>query len=161
VPEHNHVQLIEGIIARAQAKKWEQAKLEWGLANIYEAERGYPETCLCGHFPIIELCVLRNRINQSTVTVGNVCVKKFIGLPSNKIFEAVKRVRVDIKRSLNDETIDYAWERGWIPSKDKAFYKNINSKRNLTGAQRAWKTDVNNRVLFGVSASRPQPKTLG
>jgi len=72
------------------------------------------ETCLCGHYPIIELCVLGNRLNNKTATVGNCCVKKFIGLPSDRIFQAVKRVRKDATSSMNAEAIDCAFQRGWI-----------------------------------------------
>ena len=43
--------------------------------------------CLCSHFPIKEICVIRNRVNGVRAEVGNVCVKKFLGLPSGKIFE--------------------------------------------------------------------------
>jgi hypothetical protein len=65
-------QLTTEIIARSVATTWDAAKLEWSLLEVYEAEE--PETCLCGHFPIIELCVLSNRRNQAEATVGNCCV---------------------------------------------------------------------------------------
>jgi hypothetical protein len=78
--------LTEEIINRSQSKVWDMAKLEWSLHKIYEADE--PETCLCGHFPIIEICTLRNKLNGQFATVGNCCVKKFIGLPSDLIFQA-------------------------------------------------------------------------
>ncbi len=90
--------LITEIIQRSVSKTWDAAKLEWSLLEVYEADE--PETCLCGHFPIIELCVLVNRRNKHRATVGNCCVKKFIGLPSDKIFQAVKPIRKDGARSL-------------------------------------------------------------
>jgi len=96
--------LGQEIVARSVAKVWDTAKTEWGLHEIYEADE--PETCLCGHFPIIELCVLINRRNGQLATVGNCCVKKFMGLPSDLIFQAVKRVRADSGRSLNAESIE-------------------------------------------------------
>lgn len=74
--------LTEEIIALSEASTWNRAKLEWSLYEVYEAEE--PETCLCGHFPIIELCTLLNRYNGKFATVGNCCVKKFIGLPSGQ-----------------------------------------------------------------------------
>jgi hypothetical protein len=83
-------QLTKEIVARSDAKVWDAAKLEWALEEVYESEE--PDTCLCGHFPIIEICVLRNRVNKNTAIVGNCCVKKFIGLPSDRIFQAAKRV---------------------------------------------------------------------
>ena len=104
--------LTTEIIALSAAKTWPVAVKEWALDEVYEAEEA--ETCLCGHYPIIELCVLANRVNGHTATVGNCCVKKFIGLPSDKIFAAVKRVRKDGSKSLNEEAIDHARMRGWI-----------------------------------------------
>lgn len=70
--------LTQEIIALSQAKTWDVAKLEWILHEIYEAEE--PETCLCGHFPIIEICTLQNKLNSNFVTVGNCCVKKSGGI---------------------------------------------------------------------------------
>src|SRR5258708_39676889 len=105
-------QLTNEILGRSVARTWDEAKLEWSLLEVYEAEK--PETCLCGHFPIIELCVLHNRHNRVQVTVGNCCVKKFIGLPSDKIFQAVKRIRKDQSKSLNAEAIQHAFDRHWI-----------------------------------------------
>ena len=89
---------------------------------------------MCGHFPIIELCVLSNRVNANQATVGNCCVKKFIGLPSDKIFEAMKRIRNDSAKSANAETIQHAFERHWINEWEKNFYINIMRKRNLAEA---------------------------
>ena len=102
-------QLTGEILQRSVARTWDEAKLEWSLLEVYESEE--PETCLCGHFPIVELCVLLNRRNKNQATVGNCCVKRFVGLPSEKIFQAVKRVRKDTSKSLNAEAIQHAFKR--------------------------------------------------
>lgn len=75
-------QLTREILERSTATTWDAAKLEWTLHEVFESEE--PETCLCGHYPIIENCVLRNKTNGAFATVGNCCVKKFIGLPSDR-----------------------------------------------------------------------------
>jgi len=54
--------LTTEIVARSASKVWDAAKLEWVLHEVYEADE--PESCLCGHFPIIELCVLRNGVGE-------------------------------------------------------------------------------------------------
>ena len=105
-------QLTAEIIKRSQAKVWDAAKLEWALKEVYEAEE--PDTCLCGHFQIIEICALRNKLNGKGAVVGNCCVKKFVGLPSHKIFQAVKIVRKDTEKSLNAEAVQHAYDRDWI-----------------------------------------------
>jgi len=138
-------QLTTEILNHSVARTWDEAKLEWALLEVYEAEK--PETCLCGHFPIIELCVLINRRNRNQVTVGNFCVKKFIGLPSDKIFQAVKRIRKDQSKSLNAEAVQHAFDRHWINEWEKNFYFEIMRKRKLTPKQAAKKNEINVLVL--------------
>ncbi len=125
--------LFAEIIELSVAKTWKAAKLESGLLEVYEAEE--PEIGLCGHFPIIELCVLSNQRNRARATVENCCVKKFIGLPSDKIFHAEKRIRKEPSKSLNPEAIQHAFERGWINDWERNFYLDIKSKRNLSLSQ--------------------------
>ncbi|MBE4160105.1 hypothetical protein HJ102_22715 [Vibrio parahaemolyticus] len=125
--------LTEEIIKLSQSQLWDVAKSEWTLYEIYEADE--PERCLCGHFPIIEICTLKNKLNSNYATVGNCCVKKFIGLPSDKIFQAIKRVRKDDEKSLNAEAISHAYDKGWINDWEKSFYLDVMRKRKLTPNQ--------------------------
>lgn len=148
----NEYKLKEEIIALSESKVWTQAKLEWELDYIYFEDE--PETCLCGKTPIIEVCVLKNRRNGNNATVGNVCVKKFIGLPSNNIFQAVKRISEDIEKSLNLETINYAHNRKWISEKDFNFYSDIWRKQKLSPKQMNWKVKINQRILSKIRAAR-------
>ena len=146
-------QLFNEIIQLSEAGAWEQARLEWVLAEVYEAEE--PETCLCGHFPIIELCVLVNRQNMNTAIVGNICVKKFIGLPSDRIFQAVKRIRKDNSKSLNSEAIQHAYERRWINEWERDFYFDVMSKRKLSEKQETKKLSINALVLTRMKKHKP------
>jgi hypothetical protein len=72
---YNFATLKASILALSQATDWEVAKKEWALVEIYEADQ--PETCLCDHTPIIEICTIRNRLNSNNADVGNVCVKRY------------------------------------------------------------------------------------
>lgn len=136
--------LIEEILKLSTVQKWDVAKLEWSLKEVYEEDE--PCTCLCGHYPIIEICTLENRINKELATVGNCCVKKFIGLPSDKIFQAVKRVRKDREKSLNAEAIKYAFDRRWINKWENDFYLDIKQKRNLSDKQLKMKIRINEKM---------------
>ena len=91
--------LTQGIIHLSEANTWDEAKLEWELAEVYQQDE--PDTCLCCYFPINEIRVLRNKRNHQVTRVGNVCVKKFLGLPSYKIFDALRRIAEDESRALN------------------------------------------------------------
>jgi hypothetical protein len=72
-----------------------------GTWRKYFADQEAPGTCICGHFPIIEHCVLQNRLNGNEVVVGNVWVQKFLGLASGTIFEGLRRVMDNRERALN------------------------------------------------------------
>jgi hypothetical protein len=137
--------LGQEIVARSSANTWGKAKLEWVLDDVYEADE--PETCLCGHSPIIELCNLRNKLNGAIATVGNCCVKKFIGLPSDLIFQAVKRIRTNNTKSLNAEAINYARQKGWFTDWEETFYFDIMRKRKLSAKQKAQKIRINEKFL--------------
>ncbi len=141
----NEYKLQKEIIALSQAKNWEQARLEWDLEGVYYEDE--PDTCLCGHFPINEICTLRNRKNDNRATIGNVCVKRFLGLPSDRIFRAVKRVRRDSVKSLNEEAIEWAFLKGWINQWERDFYLDISRKRNLTDKQSNKKININKKLL--------------
>ena len=138
--------LIREIIAISEGKTWADAKLEWRLHEVIDSKE--PHTCLCGHFPITELCVIKNQRNQSTTTVGNVCVKKFLGLPSGLIFDAIRRIQADITKSLNAEALDYARQHGWLDAWQlDVFYPSVMRKRNLSERQMEKKVEANQRFL--------------
>jgi hypothetical protein len=88
---YNFIQLKKEILSLSKAEDWETARKEWALVEDYEADE--PETCLCGHFPIIEICEIRNRVTNALAEVGNRCVKRFLGFRSDLIFDALKRIR--------------------------------------------------------------------
>ncbi len=144
--------LIQEILSLSVADTWEFAKSEWELSEIYFSDE--PETCLCGHYPIIELCEIRNKKNQRITIVGNCCVNKFMGLPSEKIFQAVKRIRKDSEKSLNSETIELAYSKNWINDWEYKFYIDTLRKRLLTENQGLKRKQINEKVLFKINKDR-------
>lgn len=140
------------IIARSVADTWDEARLEWRIEDIYSEED--PDICLCGHSPITETCVLRNVRNRNSAVVGNVCVKKFLGLPSSKMFDAIKRIAKDDTGALNPEAIDHANSKGWINDWERSFYFDTWRKRNLTDRQLAKRVAIDNQVLARVRNAR-------
>lgn len=148
-------QLAQEILARSTAEVWDAAKLEWTLHEVFESQE--PETCLCGHYPIIENCVLRNKTNGAFATVGNCCVKKFLGLPSDLIFQAIKRVRADGDKSLNAEALEYAHGRGWVNDWERDFYLRTLRKRVMSDKQWAVKRKINAKFLLQMQHARTRP----
>lgn len=149
--------LMREITALSEASSWEEAVKEWKLQSIHFAPS--PQTCLCTHFPILEICTIENYLNQRSVDVGNCCVKKFIGLPSDKLFQAVKRVKKDVTKSLNQETLDYALEKGWITAWEHRFYRDTLRKRKLSDKQIEKRKQINETVSKQISKP-PTPKPI-
>ncbi|OHA79668.1 MAG: hypothetical protein A2675_03230 [Candidatus Yonathbacteria bacterium RIFCSPHIGHO2_01_FULL_51_10] len=136
--------LTTELLKLSQSQKWNEAKLEWELADVEEVEE--PETCLCGHFPILEVCMIENARTQQNARVGNSCVKKFNN-KSDKIFRSVASVKKKPEKSVNSETLEFARQKGWVTTKDYEFYIDILRRRSLSEKQLAWKKSVNNKIL--------------
>jgi hypothetical protein len=139
-----HWRLTERIVDLSIAPDWYEAKQEWFLEDVYLTEE--PGTCLCGH-RIIEHCIIRNRENGNSAVVGNCCVKRFMDLPSERLFTALRRIYKDLRRALNAETIEHAYRRGWIDDWQRGFYLNTLKKRQLSEKQLAKRREINAKVL--------------
>jgi hypothetical protein len=109
---YNFQQLKSEILSRSRADDWEIATTEWYLVGVSEGET--PETCLCSHFPIIELCTIANRITKIHVDVGNVCVKRYLGFRSDLIFASINGSgRISLK--------------AWVPKRPSFFMSKASS----------------------------------
>ncbi len=148
----NREQLAAGILALSVADTWAEAVREWYLEAVYRQDE--PDTCLCGHSPIMELCVLRNRKNGEETIVGNVCVKKFMGIPSDLVFQAVRRVSKDISKALNAEAIQHARSKGWINNWERSFLLDTMHKRKLSDKQMDKREQINALVISKVNRNR-------
>jgi hypothetical protein len=137
--------LIEKIIERSRSNTWREARREWSLQQIYKAR--IPGACLCGHFPIIEMYLLRNMHTGETVAVGNHCIHLFLGLPSDTYSDSVKRVFQDRERSFNEQMIHFAEDQGWINKWEYGFYISLRQKRKLSANQLKKKLEINGKIL--------------
>jgi hypothetical protein len=145
---YNFQQLRDEILARSEASDWEIARKEWSLVNIYESEE--PQTCLCGHFPIIEICVIANRLTKTTTEVGNRCVRRFLGLRSDLIFSAIKKIRKNIEKSLNVDAITFFRDRRLLNAWEYSFLQHTMRLRNLSPSQLSTRKRINEKVLVAI-----------
>jgi len=146
---YNFKVLKESILELSQARDWDVARKEWCLIDIEESEDA--KTCLCGHFPIVEICTILNKVTNKTAEVGNVCVKRFLGIRSDLIFSALKRIRKDIEKSLNADALAFFRERDVLTRKEYEFLEDIRLKRDLSVRQISWRCDINRKVLAFVA----------
>jgi hypothetical protein len=146
---YNFQVLSAEILKLSKAKDWAVARREWSLIDIYEADEH--ETCLCEHYPIREICVIRNSITKATTEVGNVCVRRFLGFRSDLIFAALKRIKKDISKSLNEDALVFFYERGVFSDKEYSFLQSTMRKRELSVRQARWRKILNQRVIEAVA----------
>lgn len=143
---HNFQKFTAAILALSNAKEWLEAKPEWELHLVYDD--GSDRSCECGHQPIHQICVIRNRYNRNMAEVGNVCVHNFMQLASRRIFSVIRRVRAEITKSLNPAALDLFYKRGVLTASELGEYLDYWRKRtSMTTAQRQQKLDINKRVL--------------
>ena len=145
---YNFKKLKSEILKLSKARDWEIAKKEWALHSIYESDEF--ERCLCGHSPIKEICCLFNRITEKHADVGNVCVKKFLGIRSDLIFSALKRVRKDISKSLNADSITFFFEKKLLTNWEYDFLHDTMRKKSLSIKQINQRQRINSKVLKAV-----------
>jgi len=150
---HNFEKFKAAVIDKSTTKDWLEAKPEWELHMVYHD--GSDRACECGHQPIHQICVIRNRRNGHELEVGNVCVHNFMQLASRRIFAVLRRVAADPSRSLNPAALELFEHRGAISPHDVALYKKYWRKRlRLSEEQREHKAAINEQVLRYVDAEQ-------
>lgn len=128
------------------ASNWEDARSEWELHLVYTDPDA--RSCECGHQPIHQICVIKNKDNGNEAEVGNVCVHKFMQLASQRIFSVLRRIRADNSKSLNPKALELFLRRKVISQIEHDDYKSYwRRRKNMTDEQRDQKLDINLRVL--------------
>lgn len=134
--------LIEEIIKLSDSKNWNDAVSEW---QFYQLSIVPNSTCLCEHYPIKELCHIRNLKNGNDTIVGNCCIRKFMGDDTRtKMFKAISKNR------LNKSLIEYAYEKNIINKWEFELTSNLWRKRILTPRQKACFDKIQNGIISEV-----------
>jgi hypothetical protein len=141
-----HFKLTEEILKLSDSNYWDSAKLEWNFDYAYYSEE--LQTCLCGHYPIKNICVLKNKKNSRITEVGNCCVNKFLGIEDgNRIFASIKRVKEDLTKSMSSEVLEYLNSKKVLSDFDYKFYSDTIRKRNLSEKQLELKKRINQKLI--------------
>ena len=141
-----HYKLTSEIIKRSESNLWDIAKSEWNFEYAYYSEE--LQTCLCGHFPIKNVCVIHNSKNGNQTEVGNCCVNKFLGIDEgNKIFVSIKRLKEDITKSMSPEVLEYLFHKRVLSDFEYSFYRDTIRKRKLSIKQSEIKERINQKLI--------------
>jgi hypothetical protein len=141
----NEFLLMERIVQKSIADNFQEAKLEWILVSIVKGN----DECLCGHSPIKNLCILRNKNNCEQVIVGSTCVQKFIGIKTEPLFVSYKIVLDNEEAYLGKELIEYLHEHGIINDWEHDFLMSTIGKKFewLTEKQQLKRIQINKKVI--------------
>ena len=141
-----HQKLVKRVINLSKSNRWPVAKLEWSFDHAYYSLSD--QRCLCGHFPIRQICVIRNLSNQNITEVGNCCVNKFLCITeANKIFSSISRLNKDISKSMSIEALHYLRKHKLISAYEYNFYQSTIRKRSLTEKQFHFREKINQKLL--------------
>ncbi|MFA5759909.1 MAG: hypothetical protein WC942_11215 [Clostridia bacterium] len=141
-----HFKLTEEILKLSNSKFWDTAKLEWHFNYAYYSEEN--ETCLCGHFPIKNICVIKNTENENITEVGNCCINKFLGIKdANKIFTSITNLKGNIHKSMSKEALMYLNSKNKLTDFEFSFYVSILRKRILSEKQFNIKMRINQKFI--------------
>ena len=144
---HNEAKFKSAILSQSISGDWDEAKAEWELHFVY-MDPGKDRSCKCEHAPINQICVIKNRKNGNELEVGNVCVRRFLRLLSNRIFSVIKRLQSDVWKSLNPAALDLFKERGVITHAEEQEYLEYWRRRTrMSDDEKAQKLAINERVL--------------
>ena len=152
--------LPQELTAISNGSRWPDVLREWSLDHIEMLEpEEQARTCLCTHYPIREVCHIVNDENGRRAIVGNCCVTKFMGdqpvfAGTQKMFDALGRIKRDINASANESLIEYAYSKRIIGERDYNFYLDIWRKRSLSEPQKRWKVSLNQRIITHLVPSR-------
>jgi hypothetical protein len=152
----NEFQLMERIVEMSVADDFQKAKLEWILVRIYKQDDGQ---CLCGHSPIINNCVLKNKLNGQETIVGSSCVQKFIGIQTNTLFMSYTLISKDNRAYLGLEFIEYLHEHSVINDWEYEFLKSTFRKKFewLSEKQQEKRIQINQKVIAYMTNDTASP----
>ncbi|OZS73499.1 hypothetical protein CHI95_16445 [Providencia rettgeri] len=141
---YKHIQLMQRITGMSTAENWDNARAEWSLQQVFRAQ--VADQCLCGHQPIIKICVIKNKTNNKTARVGNCCVNKFMSLGSDSIFNAIDRISKDGTKAASRKLLEMALAQSVITPWEFEFYLSNIDKRKLTQKQRQTRETINAKL---------------
>jgi len=99
--------------------------------------------------------------NGIQVIVRSVCLQKFLGIRVDKIFDAIERIEKDPTASMNAETIDYSYQKGWITlEEDYLTYRLLRGRKKLSGKGLQKRIEINRQILqcFRSTYGKPNQK---
>jgi len=138
--------LKQAVLERSIAKDWRDAIKEWRVVGITLNEED-SDTCVCGHYPIKEICTITNVLTRYDLDIGNHCVLHFLKISTGNVFANIKRIRTDAAKAVTKDLLELAYENCWINDWEYTFCLDTAKRRKMTEKQIACRTRINEKIL--------------
>lgn len=138
--------LVDLILSKSESKDWGIAKGEWHLHSVYFSKK---ECCACGHYPIKEICLIKNKLNGNIERVGNHCVSKFLEMDSIKIFQYIKGLKNSKFKKVTPVVSEHAYSLNCIDSWELKFFNDVFKKKKRTDKQDEMLFKIENKIMAG------------
>jgi hypothetical protein len=129
--------LWETLLKNSESKVLQNAILEWDLEEVEDCDEW--SNCECGH-DIKERCIIKNKVNNKRLVVGNCCINHF-----DK--ELSKLSRSLLHKKINLKIIEKAKQDGVLSLWEKEFLCSVYRKRKLTERQVIKLKQVKNKIF--------------
>ncbi|NGX33632.1 MAG: hypothetical protein K1060chlam4_01703, partial [Candidatus Anoxychlamydiales bacterium] len=148
------------IISLSRSRDWAIAVNEWQLDYIEHLGAGEEsDTCLCGHYPIRELCHIINTRTHEKATIGNHCIERFnkddpahaVFGDAPKVFRSINQILNDPKATASKALLDYASKKEVLTKNQVRSYEEDKGKRNLRVSELKYRAEINNLLIFGIA----------
>jgi len=137
--------LKEELTKLSVAEEWDEVRQEWELGDVYY---DYDfSTCLCTHYPIMEICVITNILNGTQAEVGNHCVNHFLKMEVSTIFDGLRRIRENNSAACNKSLANHAYNKKWINDWELKFLYSTALKRKPSQKQHNKRVQINETIL--------------
>lgn len=119
----NHTKFKTTLIESSTSNNYEEALKEWKLQYLIKKE----SNCICGQH-IINNCIFKNLTNNNYITIGNVCVKKFLGVDYIKEFN----IKSIVERFYTSTKLRYLVENKILTEYEREFINNVPTIKHTT-----------------------------
>lgn len=143
---HNFEKLKKHIFELSVEKKdFDKVKEEWNLDRVYISTE--LSKCPCG-VQIKEHCYIKNKFNEKTTYVGNVCVKQFMKIDAGSLFAGLKKIERNNNAVPNLVLTNHANEKGYLyDAREYNFLIDMQKSKRRSNAQKQWLYKINRRIL--------------
>lgn len=141
---HNLVALKRAMTDLSLATEWPDVIKEWQLEFLEWGED--TTSCLCG-VTIMERCHMRNLVTRKRCVIGNVCVRRFLGIDMRGVFRGLASIRKDVLAAAGTDLLVYAHAQHIIDDWQYQFAVNTLRKRKLSARQHVQREAINQIIL--------------